>query len=58
MTKEVLNYKDKVVLKQNGRWYSLYADGSLVHKNMSREGGIKVYSSYVKVLKAKEVMHD
>lgn len=58
MTKEVLNYKDKVVLKQNGRWYNLYVDGSLVHRNMSRDGGIKVYSSYVKVLKAKEAKND
>lgn len=58
MTKEVLNYKDRVVLKQNGRWYNLYAEGSLVHKNMSREGGIKVYFSYVKVLKAMEVKND
>lgn len=58
MTKEVLNYKDKVVLKQNGRWYNLYADGSLMHRNMSRESGIKVYSSYVKVLKAMEVKND
>ena len=51
MRKECLNYKDKIVLEQNGRWYNLYVDGSLIHVNMSREGAIKVYFSYVKVLK-------
>lgn len=51
MTKECLNYKDKIILEQNGRWYNLYVDGSLIHANMDKEGAIKVYFSYVKVLK-------
>ena len=51
MKKEYLNYKDKIILEQNGRWYNLYVDGSLIHANMNREGAIKVYFSYVKVLK-------
>lgn len=49
--KEYLNYKDKVILEQHGRWYNLYADGSLVHANMNRESGTKMYFSYVKTLK-------
>ena len=49
MTKEVFNYKDKIILEQHGRWFDLYVDGSLVHANMNREGAIKVYFSYVKV---------
>ena len=48
MRKEYLNYKDKIILEQNGRWYNLYVDGSLIHANMNREGAIKVYFSYVK----------
>lgn len=51
MTKECLNYKDKVILVQHGRWYDLYVDGSLVHANMNREDATKVYFSYVKVQK-------
>ena len=51
MIKEYLNYKDKIILEQNGRWYNLYVDGSLIHANMDREGAIKVYFSYVKALK-------
>lgn len=54
MRKEYLNYKDKIILEQNGRWYNLYVDGSLIHTNMNREEAIKVYFSYVKVLKKTE----
>lgn len=52
--KEYLNYKDKVILEQHGRWYNLYVDGSLVHANMNKEGGTKVYFSYVRTLKEVE----
>lgn len=48
MRKELLNYKDKIILIQNGRWTNLYVSGSLVHANMSKAGGIKVFWSYVK----------
>ena len=51
MRKEYLNYKDKIILEQDGRWYNLYVDGSLIHANMKRKGAIKVYFSYVNVLK-------
>lgn len=51
MRKECLNYKDKIILEQNGRWYNLYVDGSLIHANMDNKEAIKVYFSYVKVLK-------
>lgn len=54
MSKEYFNYKDKIILKQNGRWYNLYVDGSLIHANMGREVATKVYFSYVKVLKKLE----
>lgn len=54
MGKEFLNYKDRVVLVQHGRWYDLYVDGSLLHANMNREGAIKVYSAQVKVIKKLE----
>ena len=49
--KEYFNYKDRIILEQYGRWYSLYVKGSLVRANMNREEAIKVYFSYVKVLK-------
>lgn len=48
MHKECLNYKDIVVLVQNGRWFAIYVKGSLVSKNMSREEGVKKYFSYVR----------
>lgn len=54
MKKEYLNYKDKIILEQNGRWHNLYVDGSLIRTNMNREEAIKVYFSYVKVLKKTE----
>lgn len=54
MRKEYLNYEDKIILEQNGRWYNLYVDGSLIHTNMNREEAIKAYFSYVKVLKKTE----
>ena len=54
MKKEYLNYEDKIILEQNGRWYNLYVDGSLIRTNMNREEAIKVYFSYVKVLKKTE----
>lgn len=50
MNKEYLNYKDKIILEQHGRWYNFHVDGSLVRANMNREEAIKVYFSYVKVL--------
>ena len=53
--KEYLNYKDKIILEQHGRWYNLYVDGSLVHANMNKESGTKVYFSYVKTQKKMEV---
>ena len=49
--KEYFNYKDRIILEQYGRRYSLYVEGSLVRANMNREEAIKVYFSYVKVLK-------
>lgn len=54
MRKEYLNYKDKIILEQNGRWHNLYVDGSLIRTNMNREEAIKVYFSYVKELKKTE----
>ena len=51
MSKEYLNYKDRIILEQNGRWYNLYVGGSLVHAHMNREEAVKVYFSYVKVQK-------
>ena len=54
MKKEYLNYEDKIILEQNGRWYNLYVDGSLIRTNMNREEAIKVYFSHVKVLKKTE----
>lgn len=51
MSKEVFNYKDMVILESNGRWYNLYVEGILLHKNMPREEAIKVYFSHVKALK-------
>ena len=43
-----------VSLEQTGRWFSLYVDGSLKDKNMSREVGTKMYFSYVKALESAE----
>ena len=54
MGKEYLNYKDKIVLEQRGRWYDLYVEGSLVRTNMNREEAIKVYFSRVKELKRED----
>lgn len=51
MRKELLRYKDKIILIQKGRWTDLYVNGSLVHANMSKAGGVKVFWSYVKTEK-------
>lgn len=57
MSKEYFNYKDRIILEQYGRWYSLYVEGSLVHANMNKEEAIKVYFSYVKALKESKEDH-
>lgn len=51
LTKEYLNYKDRVILEQKGRWFSLYVDGSVLYKNMCREEGTQLYFTYVKIIK-------
>ena len=50
-TKEYLNYKDKVILEQKGRWFNLYVNGSMLYKNMHREEGTQLYFTYVKIIK-------